>query len=379
MMTVEETMYTMALTRLYGISATQVLDLYRKVGNATEIFEYKDDLRSLVSDASDRLVQAIKNSREAIEKAKIELEYTINKNISCIGYNDDAYPQRLKECVDAPLLLFVKGKTDLNRKKVISIVGTRQNTQYGKDLTSRFLSTLKEYVPQNLLVISGLAYGTDICVHRNAMKNDYPTIGVLAHGLDTLYPASHRKDAEEMVERGGGLLTEYMSSTSAEKPNFLARNRIIAGMSDATIIVESAIRGGSLVTASLALGYNRDVFAFPGAVNAEFSQGCNNLIKDNAASLITCAEDFIHAMKWDDEQVREEKRKHGIERSFFQEFTPDEQLIIDELQKENDLQINVLSVKSGLGINRLTAILFELEMKGSIKLMPGGIYHLFVS
>ena len=376
-MTVEETMFTMALTRLYGIGAAPILELYRKVGNAKSIFEAKDDLKALVPDVSERMASAVRMSGEAIEKAQIELDFAVKHNITCISYNDERYPQRLRECPDAPLMLYSKGNTDMNRRKIISIVGTRQNTQYGKDLVMRFMSSLREYL-SDVLVVSGLAYGTDICAHRAAMKYGYQTVGVLAHGLDTLYPASHRRDAEEMITSGGGLVTEYMSETSADKPNFLARNRIIAGMSDATIIVESAFHGGSLVTASLAQGYNRDVFAFPGAVNAEFSQGCNNLIRDNGAALITSAEDFIHAMKWDDEKVREEKKSHGIERAFFQEFTPDEEAIVGILQKENDMQINILSVKSNIPINRLTATLFELEMKGTVKQLPGGVYHLFI-
>ena len=370
----KEIICTIALTRLYGVSAAQVLELYRIVGSACPVFEHKDDLRSLVPEVSERMAMAVKMSHEALERAEVEYEFAVRHDIQCLTYNDTSYPSRLRECADAPLVLFYKGTADLNQLKVVSIVGTRQNTQYGKDICSKFISTFRDYL-SNVLIISGLAYGTDICAHRNALRNGYDTVGVLAHGLDTLYPATHRKEADEMLLHGG-LITEYMSGTHAEKPNFIARNRIIAGMSDATIVVESASFGGSLVTASLAQGYNRDVFAFPGAVDAQYSQGCNNLIRDNGAMLITNAEDFIHAMKWDDAKVLEKKKSLGIERSFFQEFTPEEQSVIDILSKENDMQINVLSVTSTMPIGKLTAVLFELEMKGAIKQLPGGVCHL---
>ena len=372
-MTVEETLYTMALTRLSGVSATAVLELYKRVGSAQRIFEHKNDLRELIPDVNERFVVALRNSNDALNRAKYELEFAVKKQVQCLAYNDEAYPQRLHEAADAPLMLYYCGNADLNQKKILSIVGTRQCTQYGKDILRNFLANLKTYCPQ-ALVVSGLAYGIDICSHREALKNGFETVGVLAHGLDSIYPAVHRDTAVEMVGQGG-LLTEYMSETKSDKPHFVARNRIVAGMSDATIVVESAARGGSLITASIAQGYSRDVFAFPGNVHQEYSVGCNNLIRDNGAALITSAEDFIHAMKWDDEQQRDKKLSMGIERSLFVQFSDDEQTIVDVLTKENDQQINVLAVKAGMPMNKLTATLFELEMKGVLKMLPGGVYH----
>lgn len=373
-MTVEEIFYAMALTRLNGIGLIPKLQLYKQVGSAQKIFEYKNDIRQIVPDCSDRLVEAIKFSDESIEKTKLELDFAVKHQIQCLCYADEAYPYRLKECDDAPIVLYYKGSANLNQSKIISMVGTRQCTQYGKDLINRFFSNLKYYCP-NVLVVSGLAYGIDVAAHRSALQNNYETVGVLAHGLDQIYPSSHRNTAIEMLQQGG-LLTEYMSETNADKQNFVSRNRIVAGMSDATIVVESAAHGGSLITASLAQGYNRDVFAFPGSVFSEFSEGCNNLIRDNSAALVNNAEDFIHAMKWDDEKIRNEKKSKGIERSLFLELSSDEQAIVDLLQKTNDLQINILSVKTNLPINKITALLFQLEMKGVIKLLPGGVYHL---
>lgn len=374
-MTIEETLYTIALTRISGVNQASMLDAYKRAGSAQAIFEHKDSIRELLPDASDRFASAIRNFHDPLERAKVELEYAVKKQIQCLCFNDEKYPQRLRECPDAPLVLYYRGNADLNQKRIVSVVGTRQCTQYGKDALRNFFAGLQTYCP-NVLVVSGLAYGIDICAHREALKNNYETVAVLAHGLDTLYPYAHRETATEMISHGG-LVTEYMSGISADKPHFLARNRIVAGMSDATIVVESASHGGSLVTARIAQDYNRDVFAFPGNINADSSQGCNNLIRDNAAGLISNVEDFIHAMKWDDEQVRSEKMKMGIERSLFMEYTGEEQIVVDILTKAGDLQINVLAVKSGLSISKLSALMFELEMKGVVKLMPGGVYHLY--
>ena len=222
--------------------------------------------------------------------------------------------------------------------------------------------------------MSGLAYGIDINAHRQALDNGFETVAVLAHGLDTLYPHAHRDTAKQMLNQGG-LLTEYATHTNADKQNFVRRNRIVAGMSDACIVVESASHGGALITARLATEYNRDVFAFPGAVGAAYSEGCNNLIRDNKAALITSAFDFVNAMGWQDNMLNR-ARNEGIERQLFPELSSEEQQIVTVLQRENDLQINLLTLKTNLPIARLTALLFTLEMKGVVKALPGGSYHL---
>lgn len=375
-MNTEELFYTMALTRLTNFNYQQALELYRMVGSAQLLYEYRTHIGDVIGDASPRLVESLKNWDEAMKRADYELKYMQEHGIRGLTLNDDDYPQRLTECPDAPLVLYFTGNCDLNESKIISIVGTRHATVYGEDLIRRFVRDLHQQCPK-VLIVSGLAYGVDIHAHREALENGYATVGVLAHGLDQIYPYAHRETAAEMVNHGG-LLTEFMTQTNADKPNFVRRNRIVAGMADATIVVESAAKGGGLITAEIAQSYNRSVFAFPGNVNAEFSKGCNNLIRDNGAGLITCAADFIRAMNWQDETLRQQALSDGIERTLFPDLSAEEQLIVGILQDTNDLQLNILSVKSSIPIGRLTAILFQLEMKGVIKPLAGGMYHLLL-
>ena len=256
------------------------------------------------------------------------------------------------------------------------MVGTRQITNYGRDLCHKFTRELHELCPQ-VLIVSGLAYGVDICAHRESLTVGYETIGVLAHGLDQIYPYHHRDTAAQMVEHGG-LLTEFMTQTNADKANFVRRNRIVAGMSDSTIVIESAAKGGSLITAEIAQSYDRAVFAFPGNVGQPFSEGCNNLIRDNGAGLISSAEDFVKAMGWEYDAVRRQALADGIERQLFPELSPEEQKIVSLLQQTNDLQLNIISVKTGIAIHQITAMLFQLEMKGVVKPLAGGMYHLLM-
>ena len=375
-MNTEELFYTMALTRLTNFNYQQALELYRMVGSAQLLYEYRTHIGDVIGDASPRLVESLKNWDEAMKRADYELKYMQEHGIRGLTLNDDDYPQRLKECPDAPLVLYFTGNCNLNESKIISIVGTRHATVYGEDLIRRFVRDLHQQCPK-VLIVSGLAYGVDIHAHREALENGYPTVGVLAHGLDQIYPYAHRETAAEMVNHGG-LLTEFMTQTNADKPNFVRRNRIVAGMADATIVVESAAKGGGLITAEIAQSYDRSVFAFPGNVNAEFSKGCNNLIRDNGAGLITSANDFIRAMNWQDETLRQQALSDGIERTLFPDLSAEEQLIVGILQDTNDLQLNILSVKSSIPIGRLTAILFQLEMKGVIKPLAGGMYHLLL-
>ena len=375
-MNTEELFYTMALTRLTNFNYQQALELYRMVGSAQLLYEYRTHIGDVIGDASPRLVESLKNWDEAMKRADYELKYMQEHGIRGLTLNDDDYPQRLTECPDAPLVLYFTGNCNLNESKIISIVGTRHATVYGEDLIRRFVRDLHQQCPK-VLIVSGLAYGVDIHAHREALENGYATVGVLAHGLDQIYPYAHRETAAEMVNHGG-LLTEFMTQTNADKPNFVRRNRIVAGMADATIVVESAAKGGGLITAEIAQSYDRSVFAFPGNVNAEFSKGCNNLIRDNGAGLITCADDFIRAMNWKDAALRQQALSDGIERTLFPDLSAEEQLIVGILQDTNDLQLNILSVKSSIPIGRLTAILFQLEMKGVIKPLAGGMYHLLL-
>lgn len=370
----QEIINAIALTRINYFNLAGLLELYRRLGSATAVMDHRGHIRDVIPDASPRLVAAFHDISEPIHRAEAELEWDLANGVTPLCMADDRYPQRLKECPDAPLVLFYRGTADLNQSRVISMVGTRRCTAYGQDLISRFMSDLRPLCP-HVLVVSGLAYGIDICAHRGALQNGFETVGVLAHGLDDLYPPRHRQTADEM-ERHGGLLTEFLTGTNADKMNFVRRNRIVAGVADACILVESAARGGGLITCSIARSYDRDVLAFPGPVGAVCSEGCNHLIRDNAAGLITGAADFVRAMGWEDDQRMADSRREGIERQLFPDLSAEEQQIVSALERRNDLQINMLSVQSGIPIARLTALLFPLEMKGVVRTLAGGVYHL---
>lgn len=369
-----EVIAAMTLMRINYFSLSGLTLMYRELGNAQTIIEHHANIRDIFPDASEKLVNGLRNIDEAKARAEAELEFCQKHGIQPLPMNDEHYPARLRECDDAPLMLFYRGNADLNQQRVINIVGTRHCTAYGKDVISRFVRDLKSLCPQ-LLIVSGLAYGVDINAHRAALENGYETVGVLAHGLDQIYPPRHRETAVKMISQGG-LLTEFFTQTNADKVNFVRRNRIVAGMSDACILVESAARGGGLITARLSRDYNRDVFAFPGRVGDEYSEGCNNLIRNNGAALITSAQDFVEAMGWITDAQLNEVRQKGIERQLFPSLSPEEMQIVGALQKQNDQQINMLSVTSNLPVARLTAILFELELKGVVKVLAGGTYHL---
>ena len=372
----QEIFYTMALTRLTNFNYQQALELYKAVGSAQLLYEHRNEIGDIIKDASPRLKEAIKDWNEPMKRAEAELRFMEEHRIRALTLTSDDYPQRLTECPDAPIIIYYTGNADLNQAKIVSIVGTRQVTQYGQDLIRRFMSELRGFCPQ-VLIVSGLAYGVDINAHRRALENDYETVGVLAHGLDQIYPYRHRDTAAQMLNHGG-LLTEFMSQTNADKPNFVRRNRIVAGMADAVILVESAAKGGGLITAEIAQSYARAVFAFPGNVEQPYSEGCNNLIRDNGAGLISNASDFVKAMGWMDETLRQQANTDGIERNLFPDLSPEEEQVVSLLQQTNDLQLNIITVKTGIPIGRLTALLFQLEMKGVVKPMAGGMYHLLL-
>ncbi len=372
----QEIFYAMALTRLTNFNFQQALEMYKAAGSAQRLYEHRNDIGDLIEGCTPRLIAALKDWGDAMKRAEFELQYMEEHQIRAITLIDDDYPQRMLECPDAPLVMYYKGNADLNQQRIISIVGTRHMTTYGEDIIRKFTAELHEMCP-NVLIVSGLAYGVDICAHRNALQNGYQTLGVLAHGLDQIYPYHHRDTAAEMTAHGG-LLTEFMTQTNADKVNFVRRNRIVAGCADATIVIESAAKGGSLITADIAQSYNRPVFAFPGNVGRPFSEGCNHLVRDKAAELITSAADFVEAMGWQDDAIRQQALASGIERQLFPELSAEEQKIVDLLQQTNDLQINVLSVHADLSISQVTALLFQLEMKGVVKALAGGMYHLIL-
>jgi DNA processing protein len=374
MMNEQEIYYTIALTRLTGFNLPTALLLYHSLGGGQAVYEHRNDVGDIIADCTPQLIEALRNWDDALARAAAEMDFIARHNIKALTLNDDAYPQRLAECPDAPIVLYYKGSADLNQRHIVDIVGTRRCTNYGQDLVRRFITRLRELCPQ-VLIVSGLAYGIDICAHRHALENGFETVGVLAHGLDTIYPSMHRNTAAEMITHGG-LLTEYMTMTEPMPNNFRQRNRIVAGMSDATIVVESAVKGGALITARIAQDYGRDVLAFPGNVGATYSEGCNNLIRDNRAGLMASADDFVNAVGWQTDAIATKAQSEGIERTLFPQLTEEEQNIANQLKQHGDLQLNMISVKTNIPIGRLSALLFQLEMKGVIKPLAGGTYHL---
>lgn len=365
----DELQALLALTCTPHIGVVIGRQLIEGMGTAKAVYDYRTELPERMPGVRSSLVEAL-DCPAAMKRAEAEMDYMQKHHVTCIAINEPAYPSRLRECGDAPLVLYACGNVDLNTRHVVSIVGTRKATEYGRDLCAMFVHDLAQLCP-DVLVVSGLAYGIDIASHRAALLNGLPTVGVLAHGLDRIYPSVHRSVAAEMV-RQGGLLTEYMSSTEPERQNFVQRNRIVAGMADATVVVESAVKGGALITAGIALGYNRDCFAFPGRTGDPYSKGCNNLIRDNGAGLITSAEDFVKAMNWESSS----DNANPIQESLFVELEPEELSVMTVLRREEDgVQINQLVVECNIPVNRLSSILFALEMKGLVRTLPGACYR----
>ena len=370
----DSVLYTMALTRLTGYNFHVAVRLFRELGGGKAVFDHRHDIAAVLPEATPRLQELLSNWDDALSRAEAELAFIEKNRIKPLLMGQPDYPQRLMDCPDAPILLFYMGTANLNQQRVINIIGTRHATVYGQDIIRNFLADLGAQGIQPL-VVSGLAYGIDICAHREALAHGFETVGVLAHGFDEIYPPRHRDTARQMLQQGG-LLTEYMSQTRADKLNFVKRNRIVAGMCDATILVESASKGGGLITCSIAQDYGRSVFAFPGAVNAEYSMGCNQLIRNNGAELITSASDFIEAMGWQNDVLLQEAKSGGIERELFPNLSDDERRVVQLLSDRGDMQPNVLSLQANIPIGSLTALLFQLEMKGVVRQLAGGSYHL---
>lgn len=367
----EEQICSIALTQIPGIGHIWAKKLVDEMGSATDVFRLRTELPDRLQEVSPRIVDML-DSPQAFARAEKEYEFAVKNQICCLTFHDEAYPSRLRECPDAPVVLFFKGAANLNALRVIDMVGTRNATDYGKQICIRFLEELHELCP-DVLVVSGLAYGIDIHAHRAALTYHFPTVGVLAHGLDRIYPSAHRKTAVDMLAHGG-LLTEFLTGTEPDRFNFVSRNRIVAGMGDATIVVESAAKGGSLITAELAGGYHRDCFAFPGRATDEFSKGCNQLIRDSKAALIDSAQDLVKAMCWDADL--QGKKPESVQRSLFLDLSADEQRVVDVLSRLGEVHINALVVETELPVHKMNALLFELEMKGVVRVLVGGVYRL---
>ncbi len=387
-MTDQELIYTMALTRLMPFNASQQRTLLNEVGSATAVFENRRDLGRMMEHFSPRAAEVLAGMESELGRCEQELSYAREHKIKVLALQDpSAYPRRLRQCDDAPLILYQLGAADLNAKHVISVVGTRRCTERGRDLCNSLAADLTRLLPDTL-VVSGLAYGIDIAAHRASLANHLPTVGVLAHGLDEIYPRLHRQTAIEMLQQGG-LLTEFMSHTQIEKVNFVQRNRIVAGLADATVVIESPERGGSLITAEMASGYNREVCSFPGRPTDIASAGCNHLIRRQGAHLVTSAADILADLGWepvcqpDGQGVMDfpaaaaQPSESPASAASPLVAVPEEQAIVSALQAcGGDLSLSDLIAKTGLPVARLTSFLLPLEMKGIIRKLAGNKYHL---
>lgn len=361
--------YKVAFASIRGMGIELAQRLLDVVGSEQEFFEMNEKDIKAITGGRSRIYDS-SYRRSQLEKAERELENISSKNIKTIYYTDEAYPTRLLEACDAPLLLYTSGQCNLNASHIVGMVGTRHATNYGIRMAAELVEQLHSQV-DDLVIVSGLAYGIDIASHRAALHNNVPTVAVMARGLNKIYPAEHRNDAIEIVRRGGMVITDYQCQDEIHKGNFLARNRIVAGMCDCTIVVESAATGGALVTASLAGSYNRDVFAVPGRAGDEYSRGCNKLIHNNQAMSITCGQDIVEAMRWATKAVNT-----PVQVELFPTFTADEQRIIDILQQQGDTHINTIASMAGLPIYKIMSTLVELDCKGHVISLPGSRYSL---
>ena len=372
MMTDQELLYTMALTLALPRQSKHQRTLLQELGSATAVYENRHELGRMLEHVSDRMSEALSAMDALLPRCEQELTYARDHHIRILClHNDEDFPTRLSLCDDAPILLYALGNADLNAPHIVSIVGTRRCTERGRELCEHLARGIAEKVP-GTPIVSGLAYGIDVAAHRAALTNGLPTVGVLAHGLDEIYPRTHRQTAIEMLQKGG-LLTEFMSQTPIDRLNFLQRNRIVAGLADATIIVESPVRGGSLNTARLASDYNREVFTFPGRPTDITSEGCNLLIRRNAAILITSVNDLLTDLGW---STREENTDG--QKSLFPDLTAEEQAIVEALEENNDeMTLTDLANALQMPTHQVMSILVALEMKEVVKMLAGSRVHLF--
>ena len=363
--------YQIGITLIKGIGPNLAKNLIAYVGSVEGVFREKKQNLAKIPGIGEVLSNEIV-SQDVMARAQKELEFVRKNNIETMFYADKTYPYRLKECTDAPILLYYKGTNNLNDSKFIGIVGTRNATESGREICQKFVSELFSNIP-NVTIVSGLAYGVDICAHKASIELGATTIGVMGHGLDRIYPAVHRSTAVKMLQNGG-LLTEYMSETNPDRQNFVQRNRIIAGLCDAMVVVESGRKGGALITAELANDYNRDVFAFPGRINDEWSAGCNKLIKENRAALIESADDLMKFMSWESQEMN--SKSNIVQTSLFADLSDTDLEVVTTLRKYPDgVNVNELTILLNKPYSKLSSHLLEMEFKGLVKCLPGGMYR----
>jgi DNA processing protein len=361
----QELFYLLALQRVDGVGDIIAKKLLTHLGTAEAVFKAKSSQLASIDGIGTILLKNFKD-QSVFTKAESELQFIASNQINATTFQDIDYPERLKHCFDSPLVLFSSGNIDLKNKKTISIVGTRQITSYGLEFCRKFIEDL---APLNPVIVSGFAYGVDIVAHQLAMENNLQTIGVVAHGLNQIYPKAHKKYVTKM-EENGGFMTEFWSSSNPDKENFVRRNRIVAGMTEATIVIESAERGGSLITANLANDYNRDVFAVPGRVTDKYSQGCNTLIKTQKANVLTSAADLIYMLNWD-----VEKEVKSVQKQLFVALNEDEQKIYDYLLNTGKELLDVIALQCDFPIYKISGILLNMELKGVVRPLPGKLFE----
>ncbi len=358
----EDLFYLLALQKVKGIGDISAKKLLKHFGTAQKVFEAAHADSIDIPDIGDFIIGQLKNFDDfaLVEK---ELKYIEKENIKTVSIFDENYPHHLFHAPDGPILFFTKGNIKLNNRKILSIVGTRNITPYGKRMIEEIIEELSPYQP---VIISGLAYGVDIHSHIEALKKELDTIAVLGHGFQRIYPAMHKKIADQMLSQGG-LITEFWHTDSIDRNNFLKRNRIIAGISQATLIVESGEKGGSLVTADIANSYNRDVFAIPGRASDIFSKGCNNLIKNNQAQLVTSGKDIIDYLQWESK----EKTNHGKQLNLFVDLSPEEQQIFDFLNENGKTGLDEIAFSLSFPISKTAQLLLQMELNNVVAGLAG--------
>lgn len=361
--------YRIAFASLRGMTPVFATEILNRLGSEEAFFKATPQQLGAVMGSRNKLMDA-GYRQKVLDEARREADFVTANSIRPIYYTDEEYPQLLTQCEDAPMLLYAIGNATLNAPQMVSIVGTRHITPYGLDFTDRLVKGLAERVKGGVTVVSGLAYGVDVAAHKAALRHGLPTIGVLAHGLNTIYPAVHRSVAADMVKQGGALITDYRSIDAIHKGNFLARNRIVAGMSHCTVVVESARKGGAMVTAKIASGYSRDVFALPGRTSDPYSQGCNRLISLCVAKLVQDADELIEDMGWP--CVKPVAAEQQV---LFDDLSPDQEAVAQYLNHHSEAQLNKLSVELDIPVGRLMSALIDLEFRGMVIAYPGGTYR----
>lgn len=362
--------YKIAVSFINGFGPVNIKKAIAYTGSIEAFFSEKKQNLLKIPGIGQAFIQKL-DREAALLQAEEELKFIEQNEIRIAFYLDSNYPQRLLNCSDSPCTLYYKGNADFNASRNISIVGTRNASDYGKEQCTKLVKDLSEKSIKTT-IISGLAYGIDICAHKAAMQYQLPTIAAIGHGFQQMYPAQHRNYAEEIIHKGGAIVSEFTSNSKFDPKHFVRRNRIIAGMSDATIVIESARKGGSLVTANIANSYNRDVFAFPGRISDKYSEGCNFLIKTNQAHLIENIKDLEYILAWDDET----KKAKEIQTKLFVELTKEEEQIISALRDLEKTPIDLICLKSSFPMSKVSSLLLKLEFDGMVKSHPGKIYSL---